>query len=336
VTSREKQHVRLLFIIGTGRCGSTMVQEALARHRDVGFISNFDSRWPGLNLKGRWNNSLYRLTPRRYIQRDRRRLLRGGDPEENHFGPSEAYRIINDKVSPIVGAPYRDLTADDVTPWLEHRFRAFFQERMDVQKKPVFMHKFTGWPRASFIHRIFPEAQFLHVIRDGRAVASSLLERKWWRGYKGPPEWGFGPLTSEFAEQWESSGRSFVVLAGLEWRLLMDAAGAAKKSIPSNLWMDIRYEDFVSDPRERLKAILEFIGLEWTDQFDAKFKKFAFTGDRTRRHLDKLTAEQARALESVLQGHLRYLGYEWTDSPAEKEPTMRNTEATAGPQVDVR
>jgi len=44
--------------------------------------------------------------------------------------------------------------------------------RIDSQKKPVFIHKYTGWSRIAFFKEIFPEARFVHVIRDGRAVAA--------------------------------------------------------------------------------------------------------------------------------------------------------------------
>jgi len=48
------------FVIGTGRCGSTLVQEVLARHPEVGFVSNLEDKLPGLDLCGRWNNLLLR------------------------------------------------------------------------------------------------------------------------------------------------------------------------------------------------------------------------------------------------------------------------------------
>jgi hypothetical protein len=41
------------FVIGTGRCGSTLVQEVLARHPQVGFVSNLEDKLPTLNLLGR-------------------------------------------------------------------------------------------------------------------------------------------------------------------------------------------------------------------------------------------------------------------------------------------
>jgi nucleoside-diphosphate-sugar epimerase len=32
------------FVLGTGRCGSTLIHELLARHEGVGFLSNLDDR----------------------------------------------------------------------------------------------------------------------------------------------------------------------------------------------------------------------------------------------------------------------------------------------------
>ena len=287
-----------------------MVQEVLARHPDVGFVSNVDSRFPRLKSRGRFNNSLYQLTPLKYTQRDRRRLLGQGEPGEAHFGPSEAYRILEREVSPIMSARYRDLTGDDLTPWLERRLRRFFEERIEAQKKAVFLHKFTGWPRAGFLHRAFPHAKFLHVVRDGRAVANSLVQRRWWLGYSGPPSWGFGHLSEIDEELWEKSGRDFIVLAGLEWKLLMEAFEFARTSIPDDLWMQVRYEDFVGAPRENIERVLGFIGLPWSNEFEIKFDQFAFTKVKRDRHHRDLTEAQVIWLDKVLSKSLQELGYE--------------------------
>ena len=53
----------LAFVIGTGRCGSTLVYEVLARHPGVGFVSNLEDKLPALDLRGRWNNALLAERP---------------------------------------------------------------------------------------------------------------------------------------------------------------------------------------------------------------------------------------------------------------------------------
>ena len=304
----------LLFILGTGRCGSTMVQEVVARHHDVGFISNLDDRTTMVDSLGRWNNSLYRITPSRYTQRDRSRVIKGGDPRERHFGPSEAYDLLERQISPMLGTTFRDLTADDAFPWVAGRMRDFFQRRIEAQKKPVFLHKFTGWPRARFLHAIFPNARFLHVVRDGRAVANSLAQRQWWKGYRGLAEWGRGPLPNEYEREWVESGHDFVVLAALEWKMLMDVFDESRASLPPDRWMQLRYEDFVHDPRARLTEIFDFTGLSWTPPFDKTFASFAFTKEKTDRYKRDLTNRQLETLDRILARKLESLGYETADS----------------------
>ena len=305
---RSETDTSMLFIIGSGRCGSTMTQEVIARHPDAGFISNVDANVLALNMKGRWNNAIYRHTPQAFTQRDRRFAKLG--PLQFRFGPSEAYRMLNKRVSLIISETRRDLLAEDVTPSLESRFRRFFEERMRAQKKALFLTKFAGWPRARFIHAVFPRARFLHVVRDGRAVAESLIRRPWWRGYQGPSAWQFGPLSEEHAKEWEASGRSFIVLAGLQWKILMDAFEDARAEIPSDQWKQVRYEDFVADPRSHLQDILAFSGVEWTPGFEKGFAKYEFMPERKDAYRDSLTAEQATALDDVLAGHLERLGYD--------------------------
>ena len=100
------------------------------------------------------------------------------------------------ELSPILSRPWRDLTAADVTPWLAARTRAFFQVRADVQRRPVFLHKFTGWPRARFVEEALPGSRFVRVIRDGRSVVNSWLQTPWWRGPEGPSQWQWGALRS--------------------------------------------------------------------------------------------------------------------------------------------
>lgn len=285
-------------MLGTGRCGSTLVHEVLAHHPNIGFVSNVDDNLPFLDLTGRWNSLLYRRVPPRFSQKGRLR-----------YAPSEAYRLLDRKVSPMISNPNRDLTADDATPWIAGQFRQFFEQRARAQHQPTFLHKFTGWPRAGFLSAVFPETRFIHVIRDGRAVANSWLQMPWWQGFRGPEGWPWGPLPDAYADAWESSGRSFVSLAGIGWMMLMDAFEQAAAVTPTDRWLDVRYEEVVADPRGQHRRMLAFLGLQWDDLFESAFRRYRFSASRQAAFRQDLHATQLALLEKVQGERLSRYGY---------------------------
>jgi hypothetical protein len=288
----------MIFVLGTGRCGSTLVEEILCRHPAVGFVSNLEDRYPLPPAAARWNGLLYRGLPARATQKGRLR-----------YAPSEAYRALDRQLSPVLSTPSRDLGAADVTPWLERRLQDFFLSRAGAQGVATFTHKFTGWPRVGFLDRVFPEARFIHVVRDGRAVANSWLQMPWWLGYGGPERWQWGPLPRELAADWEASDRSFVVLAGLLWALLIDAYDRAAPALPPERWLEVRYEDVTARPRQTFSTLLDFCGLEWEDGFERGFRRHSFERSRADAFRRDLPAAEVERLTSLLANRLAAHGY---------------------------
>ena len=286
------------FVLGTGRCGSTLAQEVLARHEDAGFVSNIDDNLARLELAGRLNSTMYRRLPTFLQEKGRLR-----------YAPSEGYKMLDRQVSPLLSTPSRDLLAADATPWLSERFRRFFETRAHAQDAPLFLHKFTGWPRSGFIQAVFPEARFVNVVRDGRAVANSWLQMDWWKGYEGPDHWQFGPLCAEYAEEWEASGRSFVLLAGLAWKLLLDSFAAARQAAAPGTWLDIRYEDVVTDPHATFERALDFLGLGMTPAFEAQLARYEFRSGRSEAFRRDLDPTSLALLDASLADHLGTWGY---------------------------
>lgn len=286
------------FIIGTGRCGSSLVHEVIARHDDVGFLSNVEDRFPWLPSIGGMTQPLYRRLPPAVTAKGRVRLA-----------PSEGYRILERRVSPVLSMPPRDLTQEDATPWLAERVARFFAGRATSPARRLFVHKFTGWPRARFLDAALPGSKFVHVVRDGRAVAASWLKMSWWRGDLGPERWHFGRLPAHYAEEWEASGRSPVILAGLAWKLLLDAHDQARAAVHPGQWLEVRYEDVVADPRETLTGMLRFLGLEWTDPFDRQFQRHSFAAGPTDAYRRDFDVDTLAALETSLAAHLQQHGY---------------------------
>ena len=286
----------IVFILGTGRCGSTLVEELCCRHPAVAFVSNLEDRAGALRTTGRFNNALYRRVPDTWTAKGRLR-----------FAPSEGYRALDREVSPILSDPIRDLTAADATPWLTRRLRRFVESRMELQNRTVFLHKFTGWPRAGLLAAVFPEARFVHLVRDGRAVANSLVQMPWWGGRHGPR---FGPLPAPYEREWQASGRSFTLLAGIEWKLLIDAHAAAERELGAERWTTLRYEDLLADPRRTLGTMLDVAGLRWTEAFDRAVGLDRLSGARRDAFRTDLGPDDLAALEASLRGHLAMFGYE--------------------------
>lgn len=284
-----------IFVIGTGRCGSSLTEEILCRHPEVGFISNLEDRLQLPVGATRFSARLYRRLPAAIADN---RLMR--------LAPSEAYLTLDREVSPILSSPFRDLDARDASPWLARRLEAFFAARAAAQQTDTFLHKFTGWPRASFVHKALPTARFIHVVRDGRAVANSWLQMPWWLGFGGPERWQWGPLPPDLAEIWDDADRSFAVLAALLWRLLVQAADRARAALPDDAWLEVRYEDLTAQPRDALDAMLRFCGLEWCDEFERGLARHQVSTGRVdayRRDLDpgelaRMTLACAPALEA--------------------------------------
>jgi hypothetical protein len=289
----------MAFFLGTGRCGSTLLEEVIAKHPDVGFISNLQDNFAKPGSGGKWNNAIYRRVPPGFTQKGRIR-----------YAPSEAYNALSREVSPMIAAPVRDLLEGDVTPWLNKRLRRFFEDRASAQGKDLFVHKFTGWPRVGFVNAVFPDARFVHVVRDGRAVANSFLQMDWWQGYRGPTEWSWGPLPAAYEREWEAAERSFALLAGLEWKILIDAFERARQKVPDDRWLEIRYEDFVARPTETSRKVLDFLGLDWDPVFERQLTRFDIKPGRLDAFRKDLTPEQVTLLTSSLEEHLARFGYD--------------------------
>jgi len=204
-------------------------------------------------------------------------------------------------------APYRDLVAADVTDKTKKHVPRTMA-RILTEKRNRLLLKITGWPRISFLSEVFEDARFIHVMRDGRAVANSMLNVYFWQGWKGPRNWGWGELSPDQKEEWNEHGQSFVALAAIQWKILMDAMEKAKETVSSEKFLEIRYEDLCDDPLGRFQKVTQFCDLEWTDGFERRLGQHQPRNSNDKVKYD-LTSKQQRDLEEVLGNYLTRYGY---------------------------
>jgi omega-hydroxy-beta-dihydromenaquinone-9 sulfotransferase len=287
------QITKPIFIVGTGRCGSTLFHRLLATHPQLMWLSGFSHRFPD-------KPSL-----------NRRAVTAVGSPLLNgilgrKIRPAEAYGFW-DAHAYGFSEPCRDLVRSDVSTKVKKQVRAALQALLTPERNRMLV-KITGWPRIGFLNEIFEDAKFIHIKRDGRAVASSLLHVGFWRGWYGPQGWRAGLLSPEDQATWESYDRSFTALAGIEWRIQMRAMEAARRALDPKLFFEVKYEAFCEQPLETYRQVLEFAELPWSAELEKAVKE-ASIRSTSNRWRDDLTPAQQGILDNLLREDLQRYGY---------------------------
>lgn len=285
--------IKPIIIFGTGRSGTSIFHKILSRHPNVAWLSGSLERWP---TKPEYNRILMKALEAPILEN----LLR------RRFQPDECYAFWEYYVKGF-RRPFRDLTREDLTNKSKHAILSAMSELVTEERNRLLI-KITGWPRLDFLSGLFEDAKFIHVIRDGRAVANSMINVTWWRGWEGPQNWRWGPLPEEYETEWNLYNKSFIVLAAIEWKMLMDAAEEGKKHLNENSILEIKYEDFCAHPIENLKFVIKFCGLDWSDYFMQRISIYQLhnTNDK---YKTELTTEQQNDLNDVLKTTLKRYGY---------------------------
>jgi hypothetical protein len=283
-----------IIIVGAGRTGTTVFHSMLSEHPQLAWL-------PG---------KICAIFPERLELS--RLFMKGldypvvGELLKRRIKPGESYKFWEHHCNGF-SAPYRDLVAADVTAKTKKHIPPTMAQIL-TEKRNRLLLKVTGWPRIGFLSEVFEDAKFVHVVRDGRAVANSMLAVHFWRGWKGPQDWGWGELSSAQKEEWDEHGQSFVVLAAIQWKILMDAMEKAKNTISSKDFLEIRYEDLCSDPVGQFQKVTQFCELEWTVGFERQLGKYQLRNTNDKFKYD-LTAKQQSDLEEVLEDYLKRYGY---------------------------
>jgi hypothetical protein len=93
---------------------------------------------------------------------------------------------------------------------------------------------------ANSLLTLYPDARFIHIVRDGRAVAASILPLDW------------GPNSVIKAARW--------------WMRMVSFGLAAESVLSPEQIIRVRYEDLVLHPEETLQTLCQFLGIDYLPQ----------------------------------------------------------------------
>ncbi len=94
--------------------------------------------------------------------------------------------------------------------------------------------------------RMFPQARFIHVVRDGRAVSASLVKQAWLDPSTGGPVW--------YCSDLENASRY--------WAQVVSVVRQQSRAVPGRI-LEIRYEDLVTNSELTMRRVLAFLGERW-------------------------------------------------------------------------
>jgi LPS sulfotransferase NodH len=271
---------RPIFVVGCPRSGTTMLQLMLHAHPRI-----------AIPPESRFVLAAYQRRHEFGDLRDpaRRRDLAAWIVTTGNFGDLglPAPRVID----AVVGAP----------PTLGSALGTVFRLYAERFGKPRWGDKRPAYLRhLPQLLRLFPDAQIINIMRDGRDCVASLKEAPW--------------AASELDALIDTWARS------------ADASLRAARAYRPDTYFQVRYEDLVADPTTHLGRICDFLGEEY-DPAMARPSELApvavpsyktwhtrthqsVTTARVRSWQQRLSAEEIVHCEAVLGSRLAKFGYQ--------------------------
>lgn len=196
--------------------------------------------------------------------------------------------------------PHDELPVESLTPQIRQRIiRALTKFSTGA---PFLIEKTVeNCVRVPYLQAVFPEAKFIHLVRDGRDVVESV-----YREWTSPPDWGYilkkvstYPITDAFGyaisyagttlrkviardkskttDPWgaryqgihgDLATKDLLEICAIQWSHSIEMASAALNQLPTDQVLTIRYEEFVQQPADFLRQIALFVDLTPTPYAD--------------------------------------------------------------------
>ena len=220
-----------LFIVGCARSGTTLLQRIINAHSEVAitpespWICRLFEQGRGLTAEGVVKRELIPLLLQDLSPRYAR--LKIGSPELLRLLESDHaihYRSFVSSIFDLYGkAKGKELVGN---------------------KTPGFVRKIQT------LQRLWPRARVIHLVRDGRDVCLSMINRPLNNPNRGPlSTWSQDPVTT----------------AGLWWEWSVKLGRQAGNALGCGLYYEMRYESLVARPQEECRALCVFLGVPYEE-----------------------------------------------------------------------
>ena len=283
------------FLVGTGRCGSTMLRKLLREHPLV-YIPK-ETHWIPL-LHDRYGCRELDWTGFRdavgsvYMAKGKTPLAR--ILKEEQLTGDELDRLME----PLAPRPAAGWTRE-----IYERIATRHGATRFGDKTPDYGHCMA------LLLELFPGSRFVHIARDGRDVALSMREVLSFR-YQvawGVNDWPTLAWNQAYAARREQAEGTLPLESFYElWRSRLLRTRDESTRLPPDAYLEVRYETLLSEPAETLDRIGRFLDLpdggDWIGRAAATIRSDNLGRNRTR--------DEHRALTARFADDLAALGFE--------------------------
>lgn len=261
-----------VFIVGSPRSGTSVFYKTLCEHPAFAFTTNLTRRFKG-----------------------RMGLVRVAEL----FGAK--HRAVEAGALWKAFWPTGERDSDESALTDHHRVMLERMVRSHVEhfRRPVFLNKKPGNAlRVRWLAAGLPNAKFVQCVRDGRAVANSILREC----KKADKRWSY--LGREL---WPELGEmDYAAFSGGIWSRLSVLGDQALATLPPERVHTVRYEDFIADPLGVLADIAAFCEIEWGPRFHDIVPRL---DDRNSKWKTAMTPEEQAAMLREARPGLEHFGY---------------------------
>lgn len=248
-----------VFLVGAERSGTTLLRMMLDSHPQLAFLFEFQYAVKHMPAVDGWPDlDEYR----RHLEKDRIFQY--------------AQQVLGLQINPDLDYP--------------HLIDSFLRRKRDQDGKPFVGATVHYW--FDRLLRIWPDARFIHILRDGRDVGRSRIEMGW-------------------------AGNMYTAVT--PWIEAEDLWARLSRELPADRQFEVRYASLISEPEATLTRLCTFLGLS----YDPVMLDYTKTGTTYQppspeligqwRH--KLTPRQVQLAEARIGRMLTERGYELSGYP---------------------
>lgn len=255
-----------IIIHGPGKSGTTLLNDILALHPDLYWISTYLNRYPGLSLLSILNN----LHTSRIVEnysRSKRKFPR----------PAEAFHFFSHYIHDF------RLNRSSFDPVEIKSLQQALHRIGNFQKGERLISKITGPSRADFLEQVFENPYVIWIDREPKSIIASYFKYKW--RYK------------DREEQFAAKPKKDLIK---EYTDYYHWIKKEKERLRHFRFKKVSYEAFIEDPNGFFQDLCLFLDLDYSSSFQKTVLSWNIRKNTNEQYKKFFNEEELEYLNSLL------------------------------------